>query len=111
MENITTRKDTFFVAKVSKESKTVRFIKISPYNGIFNESEKTDGMAYDTIEQANGVVASMNKIFGLTKTDFYCYLVRNAENSTHVVVNAPEEYAKIISELYNPPTPIEEPTN
>lgn len=102
MENITTVNNLYYVAKVSKRDRNVRFVKPSPYNGLFNESETKDNMSFKDATHANTVVSYLNKIYELMQFDFYCYLVRIAENNTHVVTGVPEEYANIVNDYLNP---------
>ncbi|MGK0577499.1 hypothetical protein [Macrococcus capreoli] len=104
MENITTTTRIYYIAKVDKKAKTVKYIKPTPYGGLFTESDTKDNMSFTDATVANQIIANVNNIYKVTGLEYYCYLVNIADNSTHVISNIPSEYAEVVSNYLNPPT-------
>ncbi|RXK19100.1 hypothetical protein [Macrococcus sp. DPC7161] len=102
MDNITTVTRIYYIAKVGKKDKSVRFIKPSQYSGLFNESELKDNMSFTDVTVANQIIANLNNIYKLSGLEYYCYLVNIADNSTHTISNIPAEYAEVVREFLNP---------
>lgn len=105
-ENYQNVEHTFSVAKVSKQRKTVEFISLTEFNGLFNARENMEAGAMKNAKLANMIVTYMNNLYLEAGLDFYCYLVRNVENSTHVISDIPEEYQTIVTQYFQ----TEEPT-
>lgn len=100
MANVTSREIVFYVAKVGLRDKQVRYVAMNDYNGLIREQDQKDGMGIVDQTKAGKLMNLLNALYEAFGHEFHCYLVKDVENSTHVVTNLPEEYQSIVNELY-----------
>lgn len=103
MADVQKKEIRFYVGRINRRAGTVEIISFDEWNGLFGTySTPSPQYSFPEARQANLVISALNEIYDARGVhEFRCYLMRNVENSTHVVGDIDQSYLDVFNRYFN----------
>lgn len=102
MADVQNTETRFYVGRINRRAGTVEIISFDEWNGLFGTySTPSPSYSFDEPRQANLIINALNEVYDARNIqEFRCYLIRNVENSTHVVGNIDQSYLDVFNRYF-----------
>lgn len=103
MADVQKTEKRYYVGRINRRAGTVEIISYDEWNGLFGTySIPSPQYSFPEPRQANLVISALNEIYDARGVhEFRCYLMRNVENSTHVVGDIDQSYLDVFNRYFN----------
>lgn len=96
MSNIVNRENKFFIGRISKRDKSVKYLNMSDISGHISYGDTMTGAFLGTVQKATKVAAWLTNSYAEVGIEIHCYPISSAETNTHFIANIPDDYKEIV---------------
>lgn len=102
MADVQKKETRFYIGRINRRAGTVEIISFDEWNGLLGTySTPSPSYSFPETRQANLIISALNEIYDARGVhEFRCYLMRNVENSTHLVGDIDQSYLDVFNRYF-----------